>query len=379
MKRSVFDFFWRNRRAASGYRTGVSLHSHTMYSNESLGMVPRYTRKVPFLGARIREQERLYLENKGFPLDWERAFWTPPLNPQQAVQLERAQLQSELGVAGLVSLSDHDNIQAASMLMLIDPNASYPVSVEWTIPFGSTFFHLGVHNLPPQRARSMMDDLAEYTNDPRKARLNELLDALNSNAEVLVALNHPLWDESGAGAAEHNRLLGRLLERHGQWIHALELNGLRSWRENANVVRLSAETNHPIISGGDRHGCEPNASINLTNAATFAEFVEEIRDGISRAIFMPQYREPLKMRVLQTMWDIVRNYNDQPEGRRNWNDRIFFRHPDGSVQPLAKIWKGQGPAIVQQFLRVLRLVEDRRVRFALRRALHDREEFVFEP
>jgi hypothetical protein len=32
-----------------------------------------------------------------------------------------------------------------------------------------------------------------------------------------------------------------------------------------------------IISGGDRHGCEPSAVLNLTNAKTFSEFIDEIR------------------------------------------------------------------------------------------------------
>jgi hypothetical protein len=351
-----------------------------MYSCESLGMVPRYTRNVPLLSARIREQERLYRQNSGAPLEWDRAFWTPPLNPRQAVHVEQAQLHTEVGVNALVSLTDHDNIEAPSMLAMVDPESVHPVSVEWTVPFGCTFFHLGIHNLPPQHAHLIMEELAEYTRTRCKHRLSELLESLNRYSEVLIVLNHPLWDESGAGAAEHNRLLGRLLERHGHLIHALELNGLRSWQENANVIRLAAEAQYPIISGGDRHGCEPNAIVNLTNAASFAEFTAEVRyDGVSEVVFMPQYREPLKLRVLQTMWDIVRDYNDQPAGRKYWNERIFFRDPDGAVEPLATVWKGDGPAVVKQFLGLLRLVENRRIRFALRHALNEREEFVFEP
>jgi len=39
-----------------------------------------------------------------------------------------------------------------------------------------------------------------------------------------------------------------------------------------------------LVSGGDRHGVEPNANINLTNATSFTEFVHEIRRK-RRAIF----------------------------------------------------------------------------------------------
>jgi hypothetical protein len=179
---------------------------------------------------------------------------------------------------------------------------------------------------------------------------------------------------------EHNRLLGRLLERHGESFHALELNGLRSWHENSEVIRLAAESNFPVISGGDRHGCEPNAIVNLTNASCFAEFVAEVRkDGFSKVVFMKQYREPLRMRVLRTMQDIVRDYHDSTDGRRFWNDRIFFRYPDGEVKPLSAIWHGTGPAVVHRFLGGLRLLEHRRLSPALRYALHGRADFVFEP
>jgi len=265
------------------------------------------------------------------------------------------------------------------LLGMAHPENVHPISVEWTIPFGKTFFHLGIHNLPPQNAHDTMLWMATYTESPKRGLLSEMLDMLNGIPDVLVVLNHPLWDESGVGPAEHNRLLGRLLERHGRQFHALELNGLRSWEENAHVIRLARDTGHPIISGGDRHGSEPNAVVNVTNAATFGEFVSEVRRGVSDVIFMTQYREPLRLRVLQTMWDIVRDYPEQPEGRKHWNDRIFFRYPNGNVTPLADIWKGEGPAVVKRFLWLLRLVENRRVRSALRQALNEREEFAFEP
>ncbi len=380
MNNSHFHLLWNNREIGGRFRTGVSLHSHTNCSSESLGMIPLHTRNVPLLGPAIRKQERTFFAKTGSTLDYNRGFWTPPLNPQQAYQLERKQLEQELGVAGFVSLTDHDNIEAGSQLNMVDHENFHPVSVEWTIPFGCTFFHVGVHNLPPQESRRIMGDLAAYTQDPQRPLLAELFDHLNRFPEVLLVLNHPLWDESGSGSAEHNRLLGRLMERHGHSFHALELNGLRSWQENADVIRLAHDTRHPIVSGGDRHGCEPNAIVNLTNAGTFAEFVSEVRyDGSSEVVFMQQYREPLKLRVLQTMWDIVRDYDEQPDGRKHWNDRIFYRANDGTVQPISAVWKGGGPAVVKHFLRLIRLVENRRVRSALRHALDDREEFAFEP
>ena len=44
-------------------------------------------------------------------------------------------------------------------LQAIEVSRNIPISVEWTVPFRNTFFHLGVHNLPPNRARAIMDRL----------------------------------------------------------------------------------------------------------------------------------------------------------------------------------------------------------------------------
>ena len=96
---------------------------------------------------------------------------------------------------------------------------------------------------------------------------------------VLVVFNHPLWNFYAIPADRFRYELTRFLESANRYVHAFELNGMRNHAENRAALRLAAEWNQLVISGGDRHGCEPNASINLTNAADFAEFVEEVREG----------------------------------------------------------------------------------------------------
>ena len=49
-------------------------------------------------------------------------------------------------------------------------------------PLRPSFFHLGIHNLPPHRAQAIMAELAEFTAAPSKAQLAELLAALNESA-----------------------------------------------------------------------------------------------------------------------------------------------------------------------------------------------------
>jgi hypothetical protein len=372
--KSAFQFFWQSPAIPHGFRCGVSLHSHTMYSEESLSMVPQYTAKVPYLGDAIRGQELEYHRKKNRQFSFGDAFWTPPLAPRQAYRLEEKQIQRKFRLPALISLTDHDDIRAGANLHVIDRFKNVPISTEWTIPLAGTFFHFGVHNLPSADAAILMNEFKAFTANPDLARLGDLLEVLHSHPDVLLVLNHPLWDEKGIGRDQHMAALKALLAGYGTFLHALELNGLRSWHENKQVIAMGKELNLPVVSGGDRHGREPNAILNLARAATFPEFVHEIRrEGTSHVVFMPQYREPLKMRVMQTMVDVVRDYPENFAGRRTWADRVFYRDPATQIAvPLANLWSDGGPGIVKQFITAMRLLEWMPVRSALRLALHDR-------
>ena len=122
-----------------------------------------------------------------------------------------------------------------------------------------------------------METLQEFTANPSDARLTEILRALHNEPNVLVVFNHPMWDLYLIGKEKHQFLVNEFLQKNGAYLHALELNGLRNWDENRAVRRLAEKWNMVLISGGDRHGVEPNANINLTNATSFTEFVHEIR------------------------------------------------------------------------------------------------------
>ncbi|HEX4230077.1 MAG TPA: hypothetical protein VHZ07_15490 [Bryobacteraceae bacterium] len=391
MTTTKIQFFWQDRSVDKDFHSGVSLHSHTMHSEESLEMIPRYTAKVPYLGAAIRRQEAEYQHQKGDRLDFRCAYWTPPLSPRAAHRLEEKQIESQFQLPGFVSLTDHDSIVAGMHLQVLERFRDAPVSTEWTIPFGATFFHLGVHNLPVESSAALAAEMAAFTSNPQPETLGPMLAALNDYRDVLLVLNHPYWDEKGVGATEHASALERLVSQHGSKFHALELNGLRSWNENKQVIALANAIHLPVVSGGDRHGCEPNAILNLSRGTTLVEFIHDLRYfGFSHVVLMPQYHEPLKLRILQTMVDIVREYPADfgaqrapragvpavlslPEGRRRWSDRVFYKGPDyPEALPLSKVWKDGGPAVVRHFLSAMRLIELRSVRSALRLALDDR-------
>jgi hypothetical protein len=242
----------------------------------------------------------------------------------------------------MVSLTDHDDIQAGAALQVTEDNSEAPISVEWTAPFDRTILHIGVHNLPPREAGAWLSAMRSYRAAPSDAGLAEVLLGLSRMPESLIVLNHPFWLEEGVTKADHDPALRRFLQEFLEWVHAFELNATRSRSENAAVMDLARTYERPLISGGDRHACEPSGCINLTNAASFSEFAGEVRQGFSEILFMPQYREPLGLRILEMCWDVLRPHPGNA-GRERWIDRVFYRCDDGVARPLSEIWKEEAP------------------------------------
>jgi hypothetical protein len=341
MARSTISYLWRDPKAPQDFRTGVSLHSHTNQSTETLDFLANLGNQVailrPFLSRFERRSESVY----GIRINYAAAYWTPPMTPRLAFDLERSQIE-KLDLAAMVSITDHDTISAPMLLRTIPSARQIPVSVEWSVPYGGCqSFHLGVHNLPSARAAEWMAALASYTKNPSDARLTEILSALNALPNVLVVFNHPMWDLYLVGQEKHQFLVNEFLQKNGAFLHALELNGLRHWEENRATRSLADKWHMLLISGGDRHGVEANANINLTNATSFTEFVHEIRrEKMSNLLFMPQYAEPWKHRLLQSTIDAVRNYPEFPQGSRNWDERVYHPDRNGVIRPLSEVWPG---------------------------------------
>jgi hypothetical protein len=144
-----------------------------------------------------------------------------------------------------------------------------------------------------------------------------------------------------------------------------------------SIKHSSKNRNARAISGGDRHGREPNACVNLTNAATFAEFVDEVRlDGWSDVLFMPQYREPLKMRILENMCGIIEDDPLHALGWVRWSDRVFYLTDEAIAKSLSDFFNGKYPAVINRFVSLMGIVKHRRVRSALRVALNEDQEFA---
>src|ERR1700729_2384272 len=178
MGQSSISYLWREPEAAKGFATGVSLHSHTTQSKETLDFISELSKDWSVLQPVMRFCEERCHRSSGIRPDYARSYWTPPLTPALAFDLERTQIEEQLQLPGLVSITDHDDINAPLLLRSVPSSRHIPVSVEWTVPFGATAFHLGIHNLPSATGAEWMDRLAAFTATPVAERAPKLLTEL---------------------------------------------------------------------------------------------------------------------------------------------------------------------------------------------------------
>jgi len=372
MAQSTISYLWRDKNASQGFRSGISLHGHTNQSHETLDFLANFGNQYPVMRPLLSRLEQRSERMHSVRINYAASYWTPPMTPKLAFDLESRQIE-KLDLAPMVSITDHDTITAPMLLRTVPSARQIPVSVEWSAPYGNQSFHLGVHNLPSGKADEWMQTLADYTACPHDHRFTEILRALHDEPNVLVVFNHPLWDLYLIGKQRHEFLVNEFLQKNGNFLHALELNGLRTWDENREVRHLADKWNMLLISGGDRHGVEPNANINLTNASCFTEFVHQLRrEKKSDILFMPQYAEPWKHRILQSTLDAIRHYPEFPQGSRTWDERVYHPDANGVVRPLSELWpNGRAPRAISLIIAGVQMMGAGLVSGGLRLAWND--------
>src|ERR1700761_1923953 len=164
---SRISYLWKDARAAEGFASGVSLHSHTNKSKETLDFIAKLANEYScFRGILAREEQRAK-QNHSLQINYAESYWTPPLTPRLAFDLESKQIANGLHLEPLVSITDHDDIQAPMLLRTVASARHIPVSVEWTTPFGpDQAFHLGIHNLPSAAGAEWMRRFEVFTKEP---------------------------------------------------------------------------------------------------------------------------------------------------------------------------------------------------------------------
>ncbi|MDE0106506.1 MAG: hypothetical protein OXN96_01790 [Bryobacterales bacterium] len=108
---SLLTYWDRSPHVADRFKTGVSLHSHALHSEESVLPLGQHLPKFACMRALAERAHQSY-GDRSFRDDLSRMWWTPPLAPRQALDVEALQIEAKLGLDPIVSISDHDSIDA---------------------------------------------------------------------------------------------------------------------------------------------------------------------------------------------------------------------------------------------------------------------------
>jgi len=138
----------------------------------------------------------------------------------------------------------------------------------------------------------------------RAGRYDELFETLAASG-CLVVLNHPLiaWK-----AGSENIPVADLLSRYGWAIHALEVNGMRTREENDSVLELARQWRKPVVGGGDSHLLVAGSVLSLSRAATFKDFIAEVKDGHAVPFVTPDYFAPLQWKLFLRVLFFISRY-----------------------------------------------------------------------
>ena len=290
----------------------VSLHNHSRHSVEKLAALNHVIKRWfmrPWSGI-LQKSFGL----GGIPdLNYAEVIFNPPYTPEEVYQME-ADAAAKWGFDGVhLAITDHDEVAGGVALLGDRPDLKGRVAVseELSLWFEGHLFHLGVSQLPEN---AVQETHAQIQAAARGGRYDELFETLAASG-CLVVLNHPLvaW-APGAKTVPATELLSR----YGWAIHALEINGMRPREENDRVLELARQWRKPVVGGGDSHLLVASSVISLSRAATFSDFVAEVKDGRAVPFVTPDYFAPLNWKLfLRVLFFISRyrqiaSYRGQP-------------------------------------------------------------------
>jgi predicted metal-dependent phosphoesterase TrpH len=249
-------------------------------------------------------------------LNYAEISYRSPLTVEEVFLTESANAEA-LSFAGVhLGITDHDEVAGSLELLRAHPQEAHrnPLGEEISIYFDDYLFHIGVTGMPAAGIERLHGGLQAAA---RERRLDDLFEMLRASGS-LVVFNHPLvpWgkDQGRKIPAE------ALLSRYGWAIHALEYNGMRSREENDRVLELARHAGKPVVGGGDSHLLLASSVLSLTQAASYKEFAEEVKEGRAVPLILPTLFAPLGwklfLRVLYFMghYRSIGHFRGQPVG-----------------------------------------------------------------
>lgn len=308
----------------------VSLHNHSCHSVEKLAALNQVV-KLAFMRPFSGVLQKSFGLGGVSDLNYADITFNPPYTPEDVYQMEAAAAAS-WGFHGVhLAITDHDEFAGSLALLRGRPdlNGRIALSEELSLWFQGHLFHLGVSRMPESDVEETHTRIQAAA---RGKRYDELFETLAASG-CLVALNHPLvaW-----APGSETIPVTELLSRYGWAIHALEVNGMRPREENDRVLELARQWRKPVIGGGDSHLLVASSVLSLSQAATFKDFIAEVKDGHAVPFVTPDYFAPLKWKLfLRVLFFISRyrqiaSYKGQPVAAMLERRRVLL-DPVGSA------------------------------------------------
>jgi predicted metal-dependent phosphoesterase TrpH len=255
-------------------------------------------------------------------LNYAEITFNPPYTPDDVYQMESAAV-ARWGFEGLhLTITDHDEFAGSLELLRArhDLNGRVAIGEELSLWYQGHLFHLGLSGLPESAIDGTHHRIQSAA---RGGRHDELFETLAASG-CLVVLNHPLvaWARGSETIP-----ITDLLTRYGWAIHALEVNGMRRREENDRVLELARHWRKPVVGGGDSHLLVASSIVTLSQAASFKDFIAEVKSGHAVPFVTPDYFAPLSWKLFlrvvffMSRYRQIASYKGQPvatmlEGRR---------------------------------------------------------------
>jgi hypothetical protein len=290
----------------------VSLHNHSCHSVEKLAALNQVVKLGFMQPLKGILQSSFGLEDVS-GLNYAEITFNPPYTPEDVYQMESAAV-THWGFDGVhLTITDHDEFAGSLGLLRGRPDLKGRVAIgeEVSVWYQGHLFHLGVSGLPED---GIDETHTRIQAAARGERHDELFETLAASG-CLVILNHPLvaWAPGSSAIPVTD-----LLTRYGWAIHALEVNGMRRREENDAVLELAQQWRKPVVGGGDSHLLVASSILSLSQAASFKNFIAEVKDGHAVPFVTPEYFAPLNwklfLRVLFFMshYRQIASYKGQP-------------------------------------------------------------------
>jgi hypothetical protein len=281
----------------------VSPHNHSHHSIENMGFLNQVVKlrfMRPFRGVLQSAFGLAGIED----LNYADIYYRSPLSVEDVLLTESASAAA-LGFASLhLGITDHDEIAGSLELQRAHSEAAErnPLGEEISIYFDDYLFHLGVTGMPAGGIEQLHSGLQAAA---RERRLDDLFEMLRVSGS-LVVFNHPLvpWGKDPGRKIPAEALL----KRYGWTIHALEYNGMRSREENDRVLQLAKHMGKPVVGGGDSHLLLASSVLSLTQAASYQEFAEEVKEGRAVSLVLPTFFAPLSWKIFLRVLYFIAHY-----------------------------------------------------------------------